>query len=105
MVNRNLIREFDVTDEEEQAAIGLASPDELEMDWLGGDDVTANQIVEGKVLRIDEEFVLVDVGYKSEGIIPATNGKKGTNCPRSARRSACSSKTSKTSPATKTIAA
>ena len=82
MVNRNLIREFDVTDEEEQAAIGLASPDEMEMDWLGGDDVTANQIVEGKVLRIDEEFVLVDVGYKSEGIIPRNEWEEGDELPQ-----------------------
>ena len=50
MVNRNLIREFDITEEEEQAAIGVASPDEMEMEWLGGEDVSANQIVEGKVL-------------------------------------------------------
>ncbi len=67
MVNRNLIREFDVSDEDWSAAIGDASPEEI--DWLEGEDVNVNQIVEGKVLRIDDDFVLVDVGYKSEGVI------------------------------------
>jgi small subunit ribosomal protein S1 len=79
MVNRNLIREFDVTEEEELAAIGTDSPDEME--WLGGADVTANQIVEGRVLRIDDDFILVDVGYKSEGIIPRNEWEEGDNLP------------------------
>jgi small subunit ribosomal protein S1 len=68
MVNRNLIREFDVSEEEWNAAVGTALPDE--MDWAAGANVSVNQIVEGTILRIDNEFVLVDVGYKSEGIIP-----------------------------------
>jgi small subunit ribosomal protein S1 len=29
-----------------------------------------NAVLEGKILRVDDEFVLVDVGYKSEGHIP-----------------------------------
>ena len=52
------------------------------MDWLGGDDVGANQIVEGKVLRIDDDFVLVDVGYKSEGIIPRNEWEEGDEIPK-----------------------
>ncbi|MEQ8210216.1 MAG: 30S ribosomal protein S1 [Lacipirellulaceae bacterium] len=68
MVNRNLIREFDVSEEDWEAAIGEMSPDDIS--WLGGEDVDVNQIVEGTIIRIDEEFVLVDVGYKSEGLIP-----------------------------------
>jgi small subunit ribosomal protein S1 len=79
MVNRNLIREFDVSEEEENAAIGTLAPEE--MDWLGGTDVTANQIVEGKVLRIDDDFILVDVGYKSEGIIPRNEWEEGDELP------------------------
>ena len=86
-------------------AIGDALPDD--MGWLKGGDVGPNQIVEGKVLRIDDDFVLVDVGYKSEGIIPRNEWEEGDAiAARSARRSASSSKTSKTSPpAGKTIAA
>ena len=68
MVNRNLIREFDVSEEDWNAAVGTALPDEI--DWVSGVSVGVNQIVEGTILRIDNEFVLVDVGYKSEGIIP-----------------------------------
>ncbi len=79
MVNRNLIREFDWTDEEKDSAIGTIAPDE--MDWLGGADVTANQIVEGRVLRIDDDFILVDVGYKSEGIIPRNEWEEGDELP------------------------
>jgi small subunit ribosomal protein S1 len=80
MVNRNLIREFDWTDEEKDSAIGTLVPDE--MDWLGGVDVTANQIVEGRVLRIDDDFILVDVGYKSEGIIPRNEWEEGDELPQ-----------------------
>jgi small subunit ribosomal protein S1 len=79
MVNRNLIREFDVSEEEENAAIGTLAPEEI--DWLGGVDVTANQIVEGRVLRIDDDFILVDVGYKSEGIIPRNEWEEGDELP------------------------
>jgi small subunit ribosomal protein S1 len=68
MVNRNLIREFDVSDEDWNAAIGELAPDDVS--WLDSKDVDVNQIVEGKIIRIDEEWVLVDVGYKSEGTIP-----------------------------------
>jgi small subunit ribosomal protein S1 len=68
MVNRNLIREFDVSEDDWTAAIGEMAPDDAS--WLGGQDIDVNQIVEGKIIRIDEEFVLVDVGYKSEGMIP-----------------------------------
>ena len=33
--------------------------------------VTDGQIVEGMVVRVDREEVLLDIGYKSEGVIPA----------------------------------
>ena len=51
---------------------------------------TANQIVEGKVLRIDDDFVLVDVGYKSEGIIPRNEWEEDEPIPADRRdRSRC----------------
>jgi small subunit ribosomal protein S1 len=80
MVNRNLIREFDVSDEDWNEAIGDALPDD--MGWLKGGDVGPNQIVEGKVLRIDDDFVLVDVGYKSEGIIPRNEWEENDPIPQ-----------------------
>ncbi len=79
MVNRNLIREFDVSDEDWNIAIGDALPED--MGWLKGGDVGPNQIVEGRVLRIDDDFVLVDVGYKSEGIIPRNEWEEGDAIP------------------------
>jgi small subunit ribosomal protein S1 len=71
MVNRNLIRGLDLSEEEWQqefnAALQGTPPEDI--DW-GGSDVAVNEIVQGRILRVEGEFVLVDVGYKSEGIIP-----------------------------------
>jgi small subunit ribosomal protein S1 len=70
MVDRNLIRGLDLTEEEWESELAEAlegtPPDDI--DW-GGQDVAINQIVEGRVLRTEGDFVLVDVGYKSEGLI------------------------------------
>ncbi len=37
---------------------------------MGDANISLNQIIEGRILRVDDEFVLIDVGYKSEGQIP-----------------------------------
>lgn len=70
MVNRNLIRGLDLSEEEWQqefdAALEGTPADEI--DW-GGGEVAVNEIVQGRILRVEGDFVLVDVGYKSEGII------------------------------------
>src|SRR3954469_5284587 len=79
MVNRNLIREFDISDEDWNIAIGDSLPDDA--DWLKGGDVGPNQIVEGKVLRIDDDFILVAVGSKGEGIIPRNEWEEGEALP------------------------
>ncbi|MBN1851595.1 MAG: S1 RNA-binding domain-containing protein [Pirellulales bacterium] len=79
MVNRNLIREFDVSEDDYSSAL-----DELEqgeIDWLEGEDVSINQIVEGTILRVDDEFVMVDVGYKSEGVIPRNEWEENEQPP------------------------
>jgi small subunit ribosomal protein S1 len=71
MVNRNLIRGLDLTEEEWQQELDSALDGTPPEQWYdGGGDVAVNQIVDGKVLRIEGDFVLVDVGYKSEGMIP-----------------------------------
>jgi len=67
MVNRNLVREFDVSEEDWIDAIGELA--EGDASWLESKYVDVNQIVEGKIIRVDEEFVLIDVGYKSEGTV------------------------------------
>jgi small subunit ribosomal protein S1 len=71
MVNRNLIRgleiDDDVLDREIESAMGGESTEEH---YWGGEEIAVNSLVDGKILRVDEEFVLIDVGYKSEGQIP-----------------------------------
>ncbi len=70
MVNRNLIRGLDLNEEEWQQELQAAEEGFSEEDyWDLTKDVVVNQIVEGRVLRAEGDFVLVDVGYKSEGII------------------------------------
>jgi small subunit ribosomal protein S1 len=67
MVNRNLLRQFD-----------LQEADQLELDevfdekWLPPQEqeFEVNKIVKGKVLHVVGDEVWVDVGYKSEGVIP-----------------------------------
>lgn len=70
MVNRNLIRGLDLSDAEWENELQEAMEGELELDEiLPPDEISVNQIVEGKIIRVEGDFVLVDVGYKSEGII------------------------------------
>ncbi len=71
MVNRNLLRGLDLKQEEweEELALAMGGAATEEIDW-GGGELSINKIIDGRILRVDNEFVLVDVGYKSEGIIP-----------------------------------
>ena len=63
-------------------------------------EMELNKIVDGRVLRVEGDVVLVDVGYKSEGIIFRNEWEEGENrCPSPARWSKSSSKTWKTSTA------
>ena len=64
---------MDVSEDDWQTELDAAlEGSELDDLYLGGTaDVVVNQIVEGRVLRAEGDFVLVDVGYKSEGMIPA----------------------------------
>lgn len=75
MVDRHLIREFNITDDELQEAFGLslASVEEIEEGTIyehEGVNFDVNAILEGTVVRIEGDEVLVDIGYKSEGIVP-----------------------------------
>src|SRR6516165_3164401 len=67
MVNRNLLRQFDLSDEELNAQF-VADGGE----WLPEEkqEFEVNKIVNGRVLNVVGEEVWVDVGYKSEGVIP-----------------------------------
>ena len=82
MVNRNLIRGLDLSEEEWQeelnAALEGTAPEQIE--W-GTQEVVVNQIVQGRILRTEGDFVLVDVGYKSEGIILRNEWEEGEALP------------------------
>jgi small subunit ribosomal protein S1 len=68
MVDRNLINEFDITDEELAAMVGEESPD---MDQLqaGSPSFEIGSIVNGRVISIDGDRVTVDIGFKAEGLV------------------------------------
>jgi len=82
MVNRNLIRGLDLKQEEweEELALAMGGTATEEIDW-GGGELSVNKIIDGRVLRVDNEFVLVDVGYKSEGIIPRSEWEEEEDPP------------------------
>ncbi len=82
MVNRNLIRELELGDDldtELQQALAAAEAEEYS---VGAATLAANAVLHGKVLRVDDEFVLVDVGYKSEGQIPRNEWDEGEPVPQ-----------------------
>src|SRR5207245_574714 len=76
MVNRNLLRQFDLSEAEVQQQLHDAfyqeDSDKDVNDWLPPEEqqFEVNKIVTGRVLQVLGDDVLVDVGYKSEGIIP-----------------------------------
>jgi small subunit ribosomal protein S1 len=82
MVNRNLIRGLDLKQEEweEELAKAMGGTATEEIDW-GGGELAVNKIIDGRILRVDSDFVLVDVGYKSEGIIPRSEWEEGEEPP------------------------
>ncbi len=71
MVNRNLLRQFDT--QEDEAELQKIFDSELgDMNsWLPAEtqEFESNKIVTGKVLEIRGDDVVIDIGYKSEGII------------------------------------
>ena len=79
MVDRNLIREFQIPDEvldaEFRQAMGEAGvsdedADDLEVYYnMAPMAFDPGKIVPGKVIRLEGDDVLVDVGYKSEGVV------------------------------------
>src|SRR5881275_406628 len=70
MVNRNLLRQFDLPQDELQQELAAAF-DETDGDWLPAEEQAFedNRVVTGRVLKVTGEEVWVDVGYKSEGAI------------------------------------
>jgi small subunit ribosomal protein S1 len=71
MVDRNLLREFDVSDDELTALVTAEDgTNELDQFLGGGQSFEIGRIVSGKVVEVVGDQVVVDVGYKSEGLVP-----------------------------------
>ena len=82
MVNRILIRGLDNNGDD-------FNDDDFNIDdstlneYIGEDaDPQRDKIVEGRVVRIENEFVIVDVGSKSEGAIPLSEWEEGEEPPK-----------------------
>jgi small subunit ribosomal protein S1 len=69
MVDRNLLREFDVTEDELEDVITTDGGAFLERELGEGQSFEIGGIVSGKVIEIVGDQVVVDVGYKSEGLV------------------------------------
>ncbi len=83
MVNRNLIRSLD--NDEELNDLFNSEVDNVEEAVLAtletGAEFDVNKIVNGRVMRIDSESVLVDIGFKSAGTIPLNEWEEGEDPP------------------------
>ena len=77
MANRNLIHQIDISDLESEVDYDANFLLEI-AEWIGKDNTIyeTNKIVEGKVREIRGEDVLIDVGYKSEGIVKIDEWKE-----------------------------
>ncbi|MCA9264061.1 MAG: 30S ribosomal protein S1 [Planctomycetales bacterium] len=84
MVNRNLIRNLD-HDEALAAEIeaALSGDTEIGLATIEAEyDVSLNKIVEGRIIRVNDDSVLVDVGFKSEGIVPISEWEEDEDPPK-----------------------
>ena len=84
MVNRNLIRSLENDPAlDEQFLFEVGTLDESSLATIETDaGFASNRIVQGRVIRVDDEMVLVDVGFKSEGSIPRHEWEEGEEPPK-----------------------
>ena len=73
MVNRTLIRNLDDDDILNELAT-IAPEDDVEaemMEYFAAveQDYTQGEIIEGKIVEVNDEWALIDVGFKSEGTV------------------------------------
>ncbi|MDA9778506.1 30S ribosomal protein S1 [Rubripirellula sp.] len=73
MVNRNLIRNLD--DEDIINELAILAPEQEADDWLlewverEQTDYAQGEIVDGRIVEVNDEWALIDVGFKSEGTV------------------------------------
>ena len=88
MVNRNLIRSLeDDAISQELESLFATTTDEDVSEWYFQDEdaeqrYELNEIVEGKIVRVDSEAVVVDVGFKSEATIPRNEWEEHDDPPQ-----------------------
>ncbi len=84
MVDRNLIRSLE--DEQLNSELEHLFPEQTDaiatMGLEEGPDFDINEIIVGRVIRIDGDSVLVDVGFKSEGTIPLDEWEEDEDPPQ-----------------------
>ena len=85
MVNRNLIRTLEddtITQELDSLFSTEGDYDELYIPESGNDQkYEINEIVEGKIVRVDSELVVVDIGFKSEATLPRNEWEEHVDPP------------------------
>lgn len=76
MVNRNLIASIEDGDiESEMSNLFAGTEEDFDRQFVENEvfeqnsEIDLNKIVQGKILRVDSEKVLIDVGFKSEGSV------------------------------------
>ena len=80
MVNRTLVRGLnDGVEEFIEQNYTDSEIDELISQEV---DPQRDKIVDGRVVRIENEFVIVDVGAKSEGLIPVSEWEEDEEAPK-----------------------
>lgn len=84
MVDRNLLREFDVSDDEMASVVTAEEVDDLDraLHGEGGQNFEIGGIVSGKVIEVVGDQVIVDVGYKSEGLVSLNEWDEGEAPPQ-----------------------
>ncbi|MEE2642691.1 MAG: 30S ribosomal protein S1 [Planctomycetota bacterium] len=88
MVNRNLIANIEDDDIDSQMSSLFAGTDEdFDKQFVENEvfeqnsEIDLNKIVQGKILRVDSEKVLIDVGFKSEGSVDRSEWNEVTDPP------------------------
>ena len=105
MVNRNLLRQYEPSDDQLQEELDAAF-DQNAIDWLPAEEqeFRDNKLVTGRVRKVTADHVWVDVGYKSEGVIALREwydegAGQDRAAPSPATRSRCCWRPSRTRPA------
>lgn len=82
MVDRNLLREFDITDDELSLAVAGEEGMDLDSQLGSGPNFEIGTIVPGRVVDLVGDQVVVDIGYKSEGLVARNEWEEGEEPPK-----------------------